>query len=247
MRNLVQADVVALKRTNLFKIHLGIPVIGIVTFLAYLFATKYDPISFTDSFLMAMALIYPILIAGICEIVFEQEIEAGGCFWMLSAISRSRTLLSKLFFLLSCGLVSCLLTVLGFGLLLPLATKGALPDFGYLVFGGLIIWGCAIFLYVFHSWLALKYGRNVGFAVAAFEFLISALMLTGLGETVWLIAPSSWGARVLNLFSGMYYHRGVTFFFPKSIIISVITITTIGMILFLFKWFQKWEGRKHLE
>lgn len=247
MRNRVQADFLSLKRTIFFKIHLGVPIIGIAISLSYLYATKYDSIGFTANLLKVMALIYPIVIAEICDIVYEQEVEAGGCFWMLSAVSRSKSLLSKLFFLSCAGVFSCLLTVLGFGLLLPLINRDNLPDFVYLFFSGIIIWGCAIFLYVFHSWLALKYGRNVGFAVAAFEFLISGLMLTGLGDTVWFFAPCSWGVRTLNLFNGMYYHKSATSFLPIPIIITLIFTATIGMILILFKWFQKWEGRKYLE
>lgn len=109
----------------------------------------------------------------------------------MSAPSRMKNLLSELIFLILGGLVACLIVTLGYSVVAVIRIPGfSVPLFSHLCMA-LLIWGCAVFEYLFHTWLGFQFGRNVSFAVAAAEILFSALMLTGLGETIWFYVPSA--------------------------------------------------------
>jgi len=90
----------------------------------------------------------------------------------------------------------------------------------------------------------LRFGRNVSFAMSAVELLFSALMLTGLGETVWFLVPSAWGVRLVSLYARYAGGQVVTTVLPISSIISIIALTTLGMLVLILVWLCRWEGRK---
>jgi len=240
----LRSDALKLKRTPFYILHMAIPVMGVLVFISYMGISAHAPESLTVNYLQVLALVYPILATWLCSVVIGQEIEAGGGFFMLTASLRRRALLSKLFFLLGFGLAACLLVIFGYGRLAPLVRKGYLPSGQMLLVSALIVWGCAIFLYLFHVWLCLRFGRNVSFAMSAVELLFSALMLTGLGETVWFLVPSAWGVRLVSLYARYASRQVVTTVLSISSIISIIALTTLGMLVLILAWLCRWEGRK---
>ncbi|MGM0214878.1 lantibiotic immunity ABC transporter MutG family permease subunit [Enterococcus sp. AZ109] len=242
MSNQLKADALKLKRTAFFWLHLAIPLVGIISFVSYQQATPYAAEALTVNYYQLLALIYPLIAAWMCTLVTDQEIEAGGGFFLLYAASRNRVLVSKLLFLIIFGLGACLLITVGYHLIvssfiadydLPIATSLLLT---------MVIWGCALFQYFFHTWLGLRFGRNVTFAVAAFELLLGALLLTGLGETIWFFFPCAWGVRLVPMVANQAWGQ-----FGLQLGIIVLLLDTVVMVVGLFRWFQRWEGRKNEE
>lgn len=240
----LRSDALKLKKTPFFILHLAVPVLGVLVFIIYLGITGYEPENLTVNYFMVLALVYPIVAAWLCSIVADQEVDTGGGFFILSAISRSRMLLSKLILLLIFGLLACLLATVGFGGLAPLVSGGYAPSFQLILVSALIVWGCSIFLYLFHLWLNLKFGRNVNYAAAAFELLLAALMLTGLGDTVWYLVPSAWGIRLVKLCATDIAGGNIYSFLSVPYIITIIVISSLVMFTLLFYWLRRWEGRK---
>lgn len=248
MKGKTKANAFLLKQTPFYILHMVIPLIGIIIFLAYLQASHHLPQSLTVNYFQLMALSYPLLAAWVSTIVFEPEIEAGGGYFMLSAISRVQVLINKLLFILGSGLIACLLVTVGYGELARVVHKGFQPSLTILLGSALIIWGSALFLYLFHIWLILRFGKNVNFALAVVEVLLSALMLTGLGETIWFAVPSAWGMRLLPVFAKKIYGQShVNLILPLSVIIIIMIIATFLMLTFLCIWFTMWEGRSNEE
>lgn len=246
MSNIVKqlgSDTLKLSRTPFFILHIAVPALGAVTFLWYMAITPYAPEHLTVNYFQVLALVYPILAAWLCAVVSEQEIEAGGGFFMLSTPKRAGALSSKLILLLGCGVAACLLATLGFGLFAPLAKPGFAPPLGVFVKAGLLVWGCAVFEYLFHLWLSLAFGKNMGFAVAAVEVLLAALLLTGLGETVWYFVPSAWGVRLVPLCLGGSITAGGQVAFAAKLAVGY----CCAMAAVLFLWFRRWEGRRQEE
>jgi len=241
------SDGIRLNKTSFFILHLLIPLLGILIFTVYQRITIYAPDKFAVNYYQVLTLIYPLLAAWLCSIITEQEVEAGGGFFLLSTPSRVKNLLSKLLYLLLFGLAACLLVTMGYsGVVVFIRPEFSIPLFTTLLMA-LLIWGCAFFEYLFHIWLGLRFSRNASFAAAAVEILFAALMLTGLGETIWFFVPSAWGVRLVSLLS-RYLISGDTDTVPAMQSGALMAVTlTILMLVFLFLWFRRWEGRKNEE
>lgn len=243
----ITSDGIKLRRTPFFVLHIIIPIIGICAFSLYQSTSIYDPNKFAINYFQVLTLVYPLIAAWICSIVTEQEIEAGGGFFLLSTPSRSKILFSKLFYLLLFGIVACFLATFGFhGIMMLIEPKFSLLISTTLLMT-LLIGGCSIFEYLFHTWLGLRFSRNVSFAFASAEILLAALMLTGLGNGIWFFIPSAWGVRMINLLA-KYLTQG-TITILSTIQFSIVTaiIVTLLMSAFLFLWFRRWDGRKQTE
>lgn len=243
MQRQLAADAIRLSKTPFFALHLAIPLLGILIFTLYQRVSIYAPDKFAVNYCQVLTVIYPLLAAWLCSVVCEQEAEAG-FFFMLGTPARGKVLASNLLYLLASGLAACLLAALGYGV----AVVWVRPQFSlsliFMLQAALVIWGCAIFEYLLHLWLGLRFGRNAGFAVSAVEILLAALMLTGLGEGLWYFVPSAWGARLIGLLA-RYRQSGETAVLHAiqsgAAIAACITLLA-GVLVFL--WFHRWEGRR---
>lgn len=236
----MHSDFLKLRNTPFFLLHIAIPALGILIFGAYTAITPYQAQNMFGNFFQLLSLVYPLIAAWVCGIIAEQEIEAGGGFYMLSVPFRTSIIASKLLLLLGLGLLSCLLSTVGFGLLFPLIRPSYHPPLGLCIEGGLLVWVCAVVSYLLHFWLALRFSKSVGFAVAAVEILLASLMLTGLGEGIWFFVPSAWGMRLLGMLWGSAA-GSAAFAMP------MIFITSVLMLVILLIWFHSWEGRRQEE
>ncbi len=247
LRKQMASDFIRLGRTPFFLLHLVIPLIGITLFLIYLGISNHATESLTINYHQTLTVVYPLLAAWLCSLVTEQEIEAGGGFYFLSQSGRGIVLGSKLLFLVFSGLAACLLSVIGYSYVAVFVKSGYTPSLSALFTIVFVIWGCAIFEYLLHTWLGLRSGRNVSFAVAAIEILLSALMLTGLGDTIWFIFPSAWGIRFVSYLSRDSAVGNDTVLSMVHLGILTAAVVTLIMLIFLFLWLQRWEGRKNEE
>lgn len=246
LKRIVKADIIKLSKTPFFILHVVIPLVGIGIFAGYQILTNYDSNALTINYFQVLTLIYPIIAAWLTTIVTDQEIEAGAGFFLLNTASKSRSLLSKVILLVAGGLFACLIVGGGYLVFAQSRADYSLPIlFVFLLVG--VIWYCSLFLYLFHLWLGLCFGRNVNFAVAAVELLLSALLLTGLGETIWFFFPCAWGIRLVALIAHCFSGNVSGILTKIQLGIGSLVFLTLIMLVFLFIWFQKWEGRKNEE
>lgn len=243
LKNQLASDALKLSKTPFFILHLALPALGIALFFAYQSISTYAPEHLATNYYQLLALIYPLLAAWLCSLVVEQEIEAGGGFFLLSLPSRKVSLFSKLLFLLLGGLLACLAVVLGYNALVIFVWPDYQPSLFTAILIAFIIWACSLFLYEFHLWLGLRFGQSISFAVAAFEVLLSALMITGLGESVWFFVPSAWGIKLVRLVSDFFLTKNAATLLMIELGFAAAALTTLLMTIFLFKWFTRWEGR----
>ncbi|WP_288746114.1 lantibiotic immunity ABC transporter MutG family permease subunit [uncultured Enterococcus sp.] len=247
MINQIKAEQIKLKSTRFFWIHLLIPLAGILCFSAYFKVTHYALLTFSSTFFSGMALCYPMVIAVVCEVVFSQEMAVSNGYWILSAPSRSKALTVKLVYLLGFSLLAGLFTTVGLGVSLSLIANSSALSLAYLVTMAILLWSCAVFSYFLHTWLALKAGRNVNLGVATFELLVSALLMTGLGDGIWPFFPNAWGARVVLQWTNAFYHISSTSSFPDYGLFGIMFVMNMLMICFVYSWFQHWDGRNKLD
>lgn len=247
MMNNLTADFLKLKKTTFFPIHFFIPLLGILIFFSYQMLAQHDAHLIIINFCQVLSLVYPIVAAWLTNIVITQEIEAGGGFFLLSSVYRSRALFSKLVYLFMGGIVACLLAVFGYHLLNSLLVMNyqlSLLQVGQLF---LVVFSCSIFQYFFHMCLCLKFNDNINFGIAAIEFLFAALMMTGLGELIWIAFPSAWGMRLIRFMGNNLSSDALLklISFPRIILIMGIITLVMGGILFTVM--NCWEGRTNEE
>lgn len=247
MINQIKAERIKLQKTWFFWLHLLVPLAGILCFSAYFQVTHYALLAFSCTFFSGMALCYPMVIAVVCDVVFSQEMAASNGYWFLSAPSRSKALTAKLVYLLGFSLLACLLTTVGLGGVLSLLANSSVLSLAYLVTIAILLWLCAVFSYFLHTWLMLNAGRNVNLGVATFELLVSALLMTGLGDGIWPFFPNAWGARMVILWTQAFYPLSNTDSFPGYGLFGIMLVMAMAMICFVYMWFQHWEGRKMLD
>ena len=64
------------------------------------------------------------------------------------------------------------------------------------IFAALLLWGSSVPLYLWKLILAFQFGKGVTIGAGIISGLISALMLTGLGDYVWKYVFVCWTGRV---------------------------------------------------
>lgn len=244
LKRMLKADCIKLKKTPFFILHGVIPLVGIGIFAVYQAMSNYPANRLMINYFQVLALIYPILIAWLTTIVTDQEIEAGGAYFFLNSSSKTHMLAAKIVLLVLGGLFSCLLVGIGYHLFAQFRVDYSL-SFSFVLRLVAVIWCSSLFLYSFHLWLGFCVGRNVNFAVAAVELLLSALLLTGLGEMIWYFFPCSWGVRLVPLVTSFAKEKTPAILTKIEFGTGSLIFLTLCMLVVLFLWFRKWEGRKN--
>ncbi|MBX4263956.1 lantibiotic immunity ABC transporter MutG family permease subunit [Clostridium estertheticum] len=240
----IKSDFYKLRHTSIPWIHLLIPLAGAIMFLAYYRISSWDTVKKTSGYLETLAIAFPLLIGIISGIVIEQEEQAGNFQTLLcNTKSKNTTYLSKLIVLLLLGSFSIILAVGIFALGFQ-----TMPNIFYLKAAGALVIG-NIFLYILHVFMSLQFGKGASTGLGVAESLISALMLTGLGDGVWRFIPSAWSVRFCDYLVFKFTYHSVNSYATQAAL-----DTKQGLFIMLFAiciafaislfWFKKWEGRK---
>ncbi|MFE4709757.1 MULTISPECIES: lantibiotic immunity ABC transporter MutG family permease subunit [unclassified Paenibacillus] len=245
---MLRADFLKIKRTPLLLIHLLLPLIGAGAFLAYASISPMDGLLLTVGFVEILAVAFPTLIGVLTAMLARQE-EAAGQFQNLlgGAAPKMWTFLSKLFLLLIMGFTGTLLAVVMFGAGLTelLHKDGLLPMHLYLTVACVLAGSCII-LYIFHLMISLRFGQGTSIGMGIMGSLLGALLLTGLGDGIWILVPWSWPVRLASMWvlyaTEVPLSSSIMVQLHSGIWISI--IVTAGVLLLSCVWFTRWEGRK---
>ena len=241
MLNLIKADFMKLKRTSFYLIHICMPLIGAFIFLLYYFFSPWESYSKVQGYLEVITIIFPIIIAIIISIAIEKEYEAGKFKELLgNKYGREKCVISKMFMLLLSGLFSLTLAIGIFYIGFYYILKETIFPLRFYIFEILIIFGSEIFTYIFHLWINFSKGSGISIMTGIFESLVSALIITGLGDRIWVVIPCSWPIRFCSYFI-LNWNKEKFIDYTVEIAISVI-ITIIVFISFIL-WFRYYERR----
>lgn len=250
---LMKSDFMKMKRTPFYWIHICLPVAGIMLFLGYYSFSSWDSISKINGYLEALSLTFPVLISIVTSIVIDQEVMAGKFKEMLSTeYGKGTCLLSKILMLLLSGLISLTLAVGGFFIGFQYILKQNSLSLNFYINAILIIFAAQIFLYLFHLWLSIKLGSGASIGMGIFESLISALLITGLGDGIWQWIPCGWSVRFCdnlflnnsNIADGFNKLADINSIFSNSSagFMNCIMFTIVFGVFFGI-WFEFFEGR----
>lgn len=190
----LQSEFYKFRRSLLFSIHLGVPVIAASLFLFYFWAVERRAESQITGYIQLIAVAFPLMAATVLSISLDQEAKAGdyqGLF--LSPMAKPGSHLAKLSTLWIWGGIASTLTVLGFGLVYLRLGRGGLTAADY-TFMALLFWITSLPYYLMTYLIDLSLGRDAAVASGLVGSLLSALLLTGLGDGLWGNLP--WGIPV---------------------------------------------------
>lgn len=240
----LHADFIKVRRRPVFWVHILVPLIGIIFLLLNCALSKHSPGSDALSCLGAIAVTFPTLIGIVCSMIADQEAEAGNYQWLLKAPFKLRPFQSISVLLLLLGLGATLFTAFGFevGFYVILHRMPFGPDF-YL-FGALLVFGSNVFLYFLHLFLSLRFNKGISIGVGIVESLLSALLITGLGDGKWIFIPCAWGLRFLKMYGTCSLDGAIPASYGLQTGIAFCLIETILMFIISFVWFICWEGKK---
>lgn len=240
----IKSDFYKLKHTPILWFHVLIPLAGAFLFLSYYSFSNFKTISKISGYLEALAIAFPVLIGLMSGMVIEQEEQAGN-FQMLFSSTKFKTVtyLSKLIVLLLLAAFSVAIAIGVFAL----GFKNAEPMFYVQAAAGLFVGN--IFLYILHILISLWLGKGASIGLGIAGSLISALMLTGLGDRCWQWMPWAFGIRFCDFSvlkkSNPSVYNVISSEVNKGILIMILEIC-IGLI-FSLTWFYYWQGRKSCE
>ncbi len=241
--NMFKSEIYKFVHSNLIYIHLFIPVLGIAVFLSYYKISLWSETDKVSAYLQALAIAYPVLISIITTMSVELELQAGH-FQMLFtvAVKVSTTHLVKLFLLLMTGLVSVFVAVLGFAIGFKFMGNDLFLTSFYLKAALLLFLG-NLPLYILHYIVGFAFNKGVGLGVGIVGSLISALLLTGLGEKIWFYMLWSISVRLCSI---LVKCEELDIKFTDWINVEkgflFISIASIILIMLLILWSNKWEA-----
>lgn len=244
----LNADLRKMKGTSVILAHLLIPIITSVIFLIYYFFSPWNENMKVIAFYQAIGAGLPVLIGIFTASVMEQEQNAGNFQNMLSLSKKGVAFISKLMLLLMLCLGSVLLTTLIFGTGFEMISASGswsnsnMEIVKICVVAALLLWGSSVPLYLWQLILAFQFGKGVSIGAGIISGLISALMLTGLGDYVWKYVFVCWTGRVpytyLQSVLGETSVGEWLSFIPGCLI-----FTGISMVYY-FWWVNHWEGNR---
>ena len=247
LKRLLKTDIIKLKSSGLLWIHCCVPLLGLIIFLGYYSYTPWKDLSKISAYLQVLCISFPLLIGIITSIIGEQEHMAGGFQNILvSSEIKILSFVSKYILVLGLGLLSTILSVIGFYIGFSYMGNNIFSFNIYLSVIFILI-GSNLLEYIFHFFLSFRFSKGVSIGVGIVESLISALFITGMGDGRWPFFPCAWSIRFIN--SLMIKYGNINNYVDPSLNlgIKIAFVGTILAFIMVLVWFTKWEGNKSEE
>lgn len=223
-------------------IHLIFPLIAILTFLWYNSISSYSEIAIVSFYIQTISSAFPMVIAIIVNMIYEQESLSNFQYMLFIPNKKYFAHFSKLISLLILGLISSLITILGFGIIFYLSGNKSLEIYFYIK-ESLIVFISNIPLYMLQYLVVFSFGNGTSLGFGILGSLLAALMATGIGDGIWTVLPWSYSIRL----GGYYLLNSINIIIPKGEIIQSTILILIFIIIFLVLqviFSNYWEGKK---
>lgn len=244
----IKSDIYKAVHSQVLLIHFIVPLFGMAAFLAYYTISPWGESQKVSVYLQVLAMAFPMLIGIVTVMVSEQEFQAASCQMLLSTpCKRYIPHLAKLITILIFGFLSSVIAVFGFGTLFRLVGNVVFPLSLYIKLAMLLFFG-NITLYILQYIVSFAFGKGIGLGLGIVGSLLSALLLTGLGDRIWTFLPWSIAIRFCSMFVESKV-TNVSFINLPGIIqgMMFIGLSSIILLLILVLWSTKWDGRRNKE
>ncbi|MCM1155520.1 MAG: lantibiotic immunity ABC transporter MutG family permease subunit [Roseburia sp.] len=196
----IASEFLKTKRLKFRRAHIWIPMCAALFFSFYYRYSAWNNEVKISAYFQVLSMGTPFLVSLFCSLLAEQEAAAGAFFHMLSAPERRHVFLAKLTLLIISGGFCVSLAGLLFALLY--AVDGAYLFYAEAVF---LLWLGSLPLYIWHSFLALRFPKALSLITGMTESLLAALMITAIGDYIWPYLPCAWPIRWLTSLAEAYF------------------------------------------
>lgn len=246
---LMESEFVRVRHTQIFWIHVIIPVAAAGVFLGYYCFAVWDSAGKVAAYLQTVSCVWPFLASLICGQAAELEADAGYQNFLGLAAGKYQMFLAKWLFLLFCGFLSGLLAILGFGLCFRFFLSCDIYSLFFYFVAAFIIWLGQAVVYLLHLAVALEFGKSVSAGMGIGGMLLAFLMLTGLGDGIWMLFPWSWSGRNVSYLL-LCLNRKLREDQLQEVMkneYSICLILTVLMVGAVMMWLIRYEGRRQCE
>lgn len=243
LRKDLHADLLKMKGTPILLVHILIPVITSGVFLIYYSFSAWNENTKIIAFYQAIGAGFPVLIGIFTASMAEQEQNAGGFQNLLALPKKTAAFVSKVLLLLIFSMFSVLLTAVIFGFGFCKIPTSSAVSIGVGMAAALIMWCGSIPLYIWQMILAFQFGKGASIGAGILFGLVSALMLTGLGDYIWKYTFVSWTGRIPYTYLKLALGESGTINELETGVPIYCIFTALSMIYY-FLWASRWEGSK---
>lgn len=237
---------VRLRHTALSRVHLILPAAGAAVFLGYYSVSKWDSAAKVQAYLQVVACVWPFLCGVLCGMAEEMEADCGYQNFFLLPGRKFQALLMKWLILFLAGFPACIIAVFGFAAVYRIFPDGTVYGMAIYLGAAVVIWIGQAVVYLLHLVLAFLFGKGVSIGVGVMGSLSAFLMLTGLGDGIWMFFPWSWSGRSCSCL--LLYMAGKS----DGAVINPMIKTELGICAVIFAfltaaaflWVSGYEGRK---
>lgn len=241
----LKADFLKTKHLSIRTAHLLIPIATPLIFIAYYCYSPWDDYTKIDAYFQVLGTALPFLIGLFCTILSAQE-QSQAYQTMLMSTKKVIPFLSKLILLLLFCAGALLVASISFGVAFQFGLHSKAVKFTFYPVAALIMLLSSIPLYLFHLYLSFRWNKGVSIGLGIVESVLSALLLTGLGETVWKYVPCAWPARATMTFCEAYTGEITAFVELKQVAcIGIFVVATLTIVYLI--WANHWEGTKSVD
>lgn len=240
--NYIKIDFYKYYHSKIIKVHFIIPLLAMVPFLAYYAVSPWKEIDKVTSYIQVISMSFPLIISIILDMVYEQE-ECGGFQYFLATPNKKHIAhFSKLILIIILGLMSTFIAILGFGIIFYIMGNDSIVISFYFK-ETLIVFLSNILLYMIQYLVVFSFGKGASIGIGIIGSLISALMLTGLGDRIWQVIPWAYSMRLSSYF--ILYRENILIQNSEIIqgIFIMVTFIAIAFILQLI-FSNRWEGKR---
>ncbi|WP_101772241.1 lantibiotic immunity ABC transporter MutG family permease subunit [Peptostreptococcus faecalis] len=230
-------------KNNFFYIHLASAMFVISLFLFYYYNSPWSEQSKVTAYIQIVACAFPMMSSIIIALNFK--LESQNLFNMLIGAPNSKFLshFNNILFLLIEGCITSLIALIGFGIVFK--TMGnQFFSISIYIYSSVLMLMINYIIYTLIYIITYQFGKSLGIMIGVFGSILSAIMLTGLGESIWFYIPFSIVSRLPSHLI-ISKTNNTNYFLQPEIIkacISCIVLYFIVTILF-YIWSNKWEGR----
>lgn len=232
------SDFIKIRRTMLLPLYVLFPAIVSVLFLVYYGRAGYRTIQDARLFFLLLQICYPVFVGIAVPILTNLDTGIHGIQNVLGlAASRKSIYLGKLVFLLFLSAIDMVLYEVCFYVGIQWLLGAFAADFKFYITVFYISMISRLFIYVFHLYIAFRYGSCISVLAGIFGTILAGLLENPIGDRIWEAIPWEWGIRLLKTYFGLL-HDSVL---GGVVVLSLLTAIVLSLSIL---WFDRWEGKR---
>lgn len=244
-KNYLKNDLYKFSKSNIVVSHFLIPIVGLIMMLVYFTLSSWSQAEKVSAYIQVISMAFPLIISIVITMVYEQEEVATFIYFLSTPTKRYIPHMSKLILLFFFGLMATIISILGFGILFNTMGIDILNIIFYLKLA-MIIFVSSTPLYMLQYFVVFKFGKGSSIGMGIIGSLVTALMITGIGDGLWFILPWGLSIRLSSYFFQYKITNNLNWILQSEVklgILLLIVMIIIGIaIIIIFS--NYWEGRK---